>query len=283
MLIFQDLLTWRFWRHFLISSFAIIGGISTVLQSVNVIFPKFDLLQGWPTLLLMLAISLLGGLAFSWPRPITQEYNAPRTRISIVKGDLFDETDHLVIGMCDTFDTEPPNIIALGSLQAQALHRLFGQDLHELDRLLAAALAGKQSIGSINKPGKTLKYGIGAIATVNQAGRHIFFLAYTELNDKNVAVGSVDGIWKSLAALWEEICNRGNGRTVCMPVIGGGQARLSSVMPAQDSIRFIVLSFMLASRVKKICDELRIVVRPEDYKKLDRLELQSYLASLRTS
>lgn len=47
-----------------------------------------------------------------------------------------------------------------------------------------------------------------------------------------------------------------------MAVIGGGQARLSSVMPAQDAIRFTLLSFMFASRKNRICDELRIVVRP---------------------
>ncbi|WP_408735220.1 macro domain-containing protein [Acetobacter pasteurianus] len=54
----------------------------------------------------------------------------------------------------------------------------------------------------------------------------------------------------------------GKGGSVSMAVIGGGQARLSSVMPAQDAIRFTLLSFMFASRKNRICDELRIVVRP---------------------
>jgi len=70
---------------------------------------------------------------------------------------------------------------------------------------------------------------------------------------------------------------------VAISVIGGGQARLAQILPAQDSIRFIALSFMLASRREKICDELRIIVRPAEYKRLDRLELQSFLSSLRPS
>ena len=275
--------TWRFWRHFLLASFAIVGGISTILQSTNVLFPKADFYQGWPTLVISLCFALLGGLAVSWPRPISQDYNSPKTRIRIVKGDLLDEKDHLVIGTCDTFDTEPPTIIAKGSLQAQALDRLFGGDRQDLDRLLADALVDKVSPGSIDKPGKTVKYGVGAVATIKHAGRLIFFLAYTELDNKNVASGSIDGIWKALGALWDEVSHRGNGRTVCLPVIGGGQARLSSLLPAQDSIRFIVLSFILASRAKKVCDELRIVVSPTDYRKLDRLEIQSFLSSLRAS
>ena len=275
--------TWRFWRHFLVSSFAIVGGISTILQSTNVLFPKADFYQGWTTLLISLGMALLGGLAASWPRPISQEYNSPKTRIRVVEGDLLAEKDHLVIGTCDTFDTEPPTIIAKGSLQAQALDRLFGGDREELDRLLGDALADKASCGSIDKPGKTVKYGVGAIATIKHAGRLVFFLAYTEMDARNVASGTIDGIWKGLGALWDEVSHRGNGRTICLPVIGGGQARLSSLLPAQDSIRFIILSFILASRAKKVCDELRIVVSPADYGKLDRLEIQSFLSSLRAS
>jgi hypothetical protein len=40
---------------------------------------------------------------------------------------------------------------------------------------------------------------------------------------------------------------------------------------------------MLASRRERVCDELRIVVRPSEYEKLDRLELQAFLDSLEMS
>lgn len=40
---------------------------------------------------------------------------------------------------------------------------------------------------------------------------------------------------------------------------------------------------MLASRREKVCDELRIVVRANDYEKLNRLELQAFLDSLEMS
>jgi len=54
-------------------------------------------------------------------------------------------------------------------------------------------------------------------------------------------------------------------------------------LPAQDSIRFIALSFMLASRYSKVCDRLDIVVRKEDMKRIDMLELQAFLTSLKQS
>ena len=229
------------------------------------------------------AMAILGGLAWSWPRPITEEYNAPKTKITIAKGNLFDEKGHLVVGTNDTFDTETPVIIAKNSLQGQALDTLFGGDLKELDTQLAVALSNRQATGTVAKLGKQARYGVGTIATLKHGARLVFFLAYTEMDRQNKAESTPDKMWKSLLALWEEVLKRGNGGTVSVPVFGGGLARLSSLLPAQDAIRFTVLSFMIASRGQKVCDELRIVVLPEDYKKLDRLELQSFLSSMRAS
>lgn len=236
-----------------------------------------------PLLFSVVAISLFGGLLWSWPRPITQDYSAPKTKITIIKGNMLNETSHLVIGTNDTFDTETPNIISQNSLQGQALQLLYGGDLKELDAQLTAALDGKPTVGTIAKAGKQTQYGVGAIATVNHAARLIFFLAYCEMDAHNTAHSTPDKVWKSLLSLWDEVSKKSNGGTVSVPVIGGGQARLSNILPAQDAIRFTLLSFMFASRREKVCDELRIVVRPEDYKKLDRLELQSFLSSLRAS
>lgn len=281
--IFQDMRTGRFWRHFLMRSFACLGGLSTVLQTSNVINPSVTVFQGMPILLSVIGFSLIGGLIWSWPRPIVQDYSAPKTKISIVKGDMLAETTHLVIGTNDTFDTETPIIISKDSLQGQALQVLYGGDLKELDAQLDTALAGKPMVGSISKAGKQTQYGVGTVATVKHASRLIFFLAYCEMDVHNTAHSTPDKVWKSLLLLWDEVSKRSNGGTVSIPVIGGGQARLSSIVPAQDAIRLTVLSFMFASRSAKVCDELRIVVRPEDFQKLDRLELQSFLSSLRSS
>ena len=103
------------------------------------------------------------------------------------------------------------------------------------------------------------------------------------MNADNEARATVDSIWSSLQQLWAEVSRTANGGTVAIPVIGGGPARISSILPAQDAIRLTILSFMFASRREKVCDELRIVVHPSDFKKLDRLELQSFLSSLKPS
>lgn len=282
--ILADLKTWRFWRHFLIQSFACAGYISAAIQLILIIWPnQIMFFQGGILLLIIVILCLFFGLTISWPRPIEMEYSQPKTRIKIIKGDLLKQEGHIVVGICSTFDTETPNIISQKSLLGQTLNKLFGNDIKELDRLLAEALVKEMPIGNISKLGKTKKYELGTVAMVSNNLRHIFFLAYCEMNEKNEASASFDSIWKSLFSLWESQSAYGNHGSISIPVIGGGLARISSWLPAQDSIRLIALSFMFASRIKKISDELIIVVQPSDYDRLDRLELQSFLASLRPS
>jgi hypothetical protein len=103
------------------------------------------------------------------------------------------------------------------------------------------------------------------------------------MNERNEARGTVDGVWKSLLSLWSAVSAHSNGDAISIPVIGGGQARISQILPPQDSIRFIAFSYMLAARHESICEELRIVVDTKTYERLDRLELQAFLDSLEMS
>ncbi len=282
----HDFATWRFWRHFALKTGACAGALSTALQVWGIVYPNTAIFRDHPiaTLTAMLLPSLVVGLIFSWPRPIEVVFSAPNTKIRVVKGDLLKQDQHLVIGICDTFDTEIPNIISRNSLQGQALDVLFGGDIRQMDRHISQALQGQPIVGSIKKPGKTEKYGIGTVAVTKHGARRLFFVAYCEMNDRNEASGTIDNVWKSLLALWAEVSAHGNGLALSIPVIGGGQARgISSLLPAQDAIRLIALSFMFASRKAKVCDELRIVVTPDNFVRLDRLEIQSFLSSLRPS
>lgn len=281
--IWQDIRTWRFWRRLFLHTLAAIGALSVAIGLTDVLFPEAITGQG-PELALAIALaSTIYGTQAAWPRPIEQTYHSPNTKVRIVKGDLFDQDCHLVIGMCDTFDTSVPNIIARSSVQAQFLDSVFHGDIQELDARLDEALTAFTPVGVVEKPGKHARFAIGTVATLREHSRRYFCLAYTRMNERNEARGSIDGIWRSLDCLWRAACAHANGEPLAIPVIGGGQARVSQVLPAQDSIRFIVLSFILASRREKISDELRVVVRPTDYEQLDRQELQAFLSSLRSS
>jgi hypothetical protein len=235
--------------------------------------------------LALLVALVAAGYAFvrSWPRPIEQTFSRPTTKIHVFEGDLFEQESHLVISACDTFDTRTPAIIATSSVQGQALTRLFGGDVEGLDSKLNDALANIAPIGQIQKEGKNDRYEIGTVALVNQRERNVYFLAVTEMNENNNARSNADHLWASYRALWKEVRRSSNSGPVAIPVIGGGNSRISSIVPAQDSIRMAALTFIFESREEKVCDELRIVVTSKDFHRLDRLELQAFLASLASS
>ena len=150
----RDLRTRRFWLWFLRDGFAALGLLVLLLEAVSFVLPD-DVPSGWPLGVLLGVVSIGLGLYRAWPRPIEYSYDSPKTRIRIIEGSLFDESCHLVIGTCDTFDTAVPTVIAKASVQGQALERLYGGDVAQLDSDLAQALSGQSVVGTIQKAGKT--------------------------------------------------------------------------------------------------------------------------------
>jgi hypothetical protein len=261
----SDLKSRRLWRQFFGSAFSTIGLAAVVLGLYDVLFPSTVDKIGKPAVVVILVGAVLYGLLRAWPRVVQVNYRSPNTTITIIPGDLLTDDAHLVIGMTDTFDTTP-GVIAQSSLQAKFLDRLLGGDTARFDRGIEQSLAaeGVVKTGTVQKPGKTNRYPLGTVATLEE-GRRRFFCV---------------GVVESLSALWKAVCRHANGESVAMPVIGMGQSRLSQALSPSDAIRLQVLSFWLASREERRCQELRIVVLPEVYDTLDRGSLQDFLNGL---
>ncbi|MCU1685398.1 MAG: hypothetical protein JWQ81_6137 [Amycolatopsis sp.] len=284
----RDFTKKRFWAKFSTQTLACVGFFAVIAGLTDVLFPNVVPKIGLPLAIVTIVVSLGYGLYRSWPRPVMQSYNSPNTEIHVIEGDLFDQEGNTVIGMADTFDTEIPNIIDENGIQAQLLTRIYHNDLRALDGALASALnthtIDHRFKPEDGKPGKQDAYPVGTVVTISPAIRRLFFcLAYTEMNKLNEARGTVDGVWRSLNNLWDEVRTKGNGGPISIAVIGGGQARISQYLPAQDSIRFIALSYMFASRKEKVASRLNIVATRSVVKNLDMLEIQAFLKSLRPS
>lgn len=223
----------------------------------------------------------------AWPRPVGQSFKSLKTGIHIVEGDLFDVEGNVVIGMTDTFDTEVPDIISERSVQGQFLKKVYLDDRDALENDLKQALARYSTIREFplgaRPNGKQAAYEVGTVASIGHGRKYYFCLAYTTMNERHEAQATVEGIWKSLNCLWDEVRAVSNGDPVSIGVIGGGQSRIAQEIPAQDSVRVIALSYMFASRHRKVNEGLNIVVRPEDVQDLDMLELQAFLKSLALS
>ncbi|NQD41636.1 macro domain-containing protein [Glutamicibacter halophytocola] len=263
---------------------AALGTFSVVFGVIDVFFPGL-LANFGGTIWLALGVSCIIGLRLAWPQPIEARYSMPQTSVRILPGDLFDNeaaSEHLIVGVSTSFDTRSP-IIAPGSLQGQFLQRIYLNDADRLDADLAVALGpyeGEAKIIEGKMNGNKMSYPIGTTAVLQAPNRTAFLLAYTKMDKEDHVSTDVDLVWESLTSVWDRVRVRGNATVVRMGVVGGGLANLSSTLPAMDAIRFQVLSFMLASRRERVCDGLTIVVRPEQYEKLDHTVLHDFLKSL---
>jgi hypothetical protein len=267
--------------------FTAIGAFSVVLGLLFAIFPSVLPHQRVAVSIVVLVVSAAYALIGAWPRPVGQSFKSPKTAIRIVEGDLFEGKGNLVIGMTDTFDTEVPDIISERSVQGQFLKQVYSDDRDALDDDLNGALARYSTVREFapgTRPrGKQTAYEVGTVATIRHDGMCYFCIAYTTMNERHEAQATVEGIWKGLNCLWEEVRAVSNGDPVSIGVIGGGQSRIEQEFPAQDSIRVIALSYMFASRHRKVNEGLNIVVRPQNVQDLDMLELQAFLKSLTLS
>jgi hypothetical protein len=279
----KDLQTKRFWRRVGVQSFAAVGFMAVLAGLYDVIEPDAISKIHLPLSLIVIAAAVTYGIIRAWPRPVEQHFAASNTTIRVRVGDLFSCDTNLVVGVCDTFDTATPHIIQENSIQGQFLEKIYRGDRTKLDQDLEQALIGVSPIEVVTKTGKTARYPIGTVATIRNHRIHYFCAAYTSMNDQNQAEGTPDRLWKSLLELWDSVRLHTNGDALSIPVIGGGQSRMSSILPAQDSIRFIILSFIFASRKARVCERLDIVVRPEDAERIDMPELQAFLTSLKPS
>ncbi len=279
----RDIRNRRFWRGLATYGLAAIGALSGLLGLFDLFVPDTLSKINLPWILIVPVLALAYAMKRSWPYPVEQHYTTPDTKVRLVTGDLFDQGTNLVIGMSDTFDIEPPNIIATASVQGQFLDRIYQNDLNNLRQDLTIALASESAVDTVAKPGNTDRYSLGTVATIKHQRKQYFCVAYTRLDVHNKASSTIGILWEALDKLWAEVRIRSNGEPVSIPIIGLGQSGMSTVLPIQDAVRFLILSFMFASRKERVCDELRIVVRPQDERRLDMLEIQDFLTSLKKS
>jgi DNA-binding SARP family transcriptional activator len=208
-----------------------------------------------------------------------EDFTGPDIAIVVMSGDLFAQEDtNLVVGFCDTFDTDTGRniVISSESVQGTLLHRLYGGDRAKLDRDLKGALSHVPKVAvesrSDKRLGKLTRYPLGTVATLHHADRRVFGLAYSRMGNNLVAHSSIPALRTSLENLWEAVYLHGQLKPVAMPLIGSGLSRMHEAN-YDDLLTLIVGSFTASSRRRYICPELRIIIRESAFEKIRIAEI----------
>lgn len=199
-------------------------------------------------------------------RVFREDFPDPGVAVVVMCGDLFAQEDaNLVVGFCDTFDTDTDRSIVISreSAQGALLHQLYGGDRGRLDRDLKAALSHAPRVAmesrSAKRLGKLTRYPLGTVATLHQADRRIFGVAYSRMGNNLVAQSSLATLRSSLESLWNAAYLYGQLKPLALPLIGSGLSRVRDATH-DDLLAMIVGSFIANSRERYFCPELRIIV-----------------------
>jgi Domain of unknown function (DUF6430) len=261
------------------------GVVSATIQFLAAIFRSFPPHPAI-TFAASLAVCAGWGLTRAYPRfYIRHQLRGPDVLLSVVVGDLFAQQTHLAVGFSDTFDTSiaDDRVIHRTSIQGQLLQRIFAGDQHRLDRQLASALSAVSPLRTESrsaKPhGKLTRYPIGTVAVLGQPQRLIFAIAYGCMGNDLVVRAPVEDLWHCFHQLWEAVYQHGQRGALSIPLMGSGLARADS-LDRENLLRLILLSFVSYSRLRVVCEELRVVIRPEDLRRVDLVSLREFLHTL---
>ena len=208
-----------------------------------------------------------------------EDLTDPDIAVVVMSGDLFTQEDaNLVVGFCDTFDTDTDRsiIFSCDSTQGMLLQRLYGGDRAKLDRDLKGALAHVPKVSiesrSAKRLGKLTRYPVGTAVTLHLANRRVFGLAYSRMGNNLVAQSSLTVLRNSLDNLWEEVYLNGQLKPIAMPLIGSGLSRVHEASH-DDLLSMIVRSFTASSRRRYICPELRVILQEPAFEKIRIAEI----------
>ncbi|MDZ4721807.1 MAG: DUF6430 domain-containing protein [Roseiflexaceae bacterium] len=256
----------------------VFGLLWLFVEPAGLFFPD-QIKWGWSGYITLVCLSVIAAIAKNLPhRSISRSLSSSDAIIEIKIGDLFDQTEHLVIGANDVFDTELGDVIRATSVQGQFLSRIYHGDQGRLDADIEAALEeykAQRVEEKEKKRGKIWRYPIGTTVSLGAGGRRFFLPAYGRMGNDLSVKSTADDIWLSLSNLWQQIRLKGHGLGVAIPIVGSDLARTN--LPRMTLCKLIVLSFVAASKEKFVTKKLTIMVYPDDIDSIDFAELEDFL------
>ena len=238
--------------------------------------------NSWYCYAALIVLSFISAVIWNWPRTIIKHrFKHNDLTVRVRKGNVLSAQTNIVIGFCDTFDTEIGRIIKDNSLQGQFQHDRFQGDVAKLDKMIDELLEPEKRF-AIHDPekrrGKHLRFPIGTTLALDQ-GKQFFLLVYATMgNDLAIVPTPAADITTALFKLWDCVRRCGQNDIVAVPIIGSGPARtgLSRIV----LVKMIMLTFFTSHATNPITKGLDIYVHPSDMEHVDFNAIKLFLKSI---
>ena len=287
-ILFSDYLSKSYWLNVLFTHrtfetiFSVLGKVWFVVTILSFFIPATKLYISNHAYITIGIVSLI--LVWTLRPRLSVESNVESCdfHIEIKVGNIFDFRGAYVISTNTTFDTDTDIVngyISINSLQGQATNKFYKNQISDLDSDLDRLLEREDfNILNDDRIGKRKRYPVGTVVQLKKLGKVLYWVAIADLNNQGSIEGvEFDDIKKSLSQLWKKIETSGNIDPVVIPLLGSSRCRINK--SRIEFVKEIVNSFVLASKEKKLCERLIIVISPQDYKqyKIDLNHLGEYL------
>jgi len=205
-------------------------------------------------------------------RSIEITSNAVDTPITVLFGDVFKQTGCKAISVNDFFDSAVDNRhVAEHSLHGGMLTRYWAGNVCEWDCQVSQGLAATcpvETIDTRTAPGKKSRYPIGTTVCVSRNGDEFLCVALTKTDVQTMEVSATpDDLQHAVHGLLCKARTVCAGRPLNIPLIGSGLAR-TGVKP-NVIVELILLAIFEESKVRKITNEIRIVLPENMQKRID--------------
>lgn len=251
----------------LLSVFGLFGLIITITGYFASLFALNELLKTTDALVVLFVVGVTYALKKNWPKTdFEYKLDDKDIRIQLHIGDVFDLPGAIVVPINSSFDVDlGGTVLKTTSIQAQVIKKYYDSKCNALQRIVKNKLNGN------------LQQNIGVTVSVERDARKFYFLASSKKISEEKVQSDRRMLTEALIGLWSFLSDFGTKEEIIIPLIGTGNARISSTR--EDVFKEIVRSFLASCHAKSYCDKLIIVINESDVGKweIDVDELNEFL------
>jgi Thoeris protein ThsA, Macro domain len=282
-LIFQ---LWLFWERLSLKRFgksilSIFGAIWLIIEIL-----AFFGQQTWSDNIRSIWwIITIAGLALiiykNWPRTLySYKVQNRDVSISIKIGDIFRVKGALIVPINNRLDCDNNGIVRISnSILKCFIQNIYNKTAAHLDTDITQQIEDNSDWYDkflIDK--ESNEYKIGTVVPIFRDEKQYYLLCSSTLNERGRSRTTVDDLRTSLNELWAYLTHSGSKDNLAIPIVGTGRGRIP--LKRDEVIKEIVLSFLVSLSQESYCDQLTIVIHPNDLKKF-KIDLNELLDFIR--
>jgi hypothetical protein len=260
-------------KAFILSFFLSLTVIWAILEPFVTVAFSIDPEYKYYFLIALLIPAFIVSIVKLFPKDsITIELKNTNTKITLMFGDLFNQSGNIALGVNEFFDSELGKPVSEETIHGHFISSTLGGRAEIFEATVEAELKNTDSIHVTRKLGKQKKYEIGTTVPLEFGGKKYLLFALSKTNEKHEAYTNPSILLKALDGLFTKARSECNGQILNLPLIGTGLSR--SGITTNNIIDLILIAVLKSTKDSEITKEIKIVIRENLFNKINLNEIE---------